>query len=197
MYPFSVGIRRPMSPQNRRSDPSARREMRLLSILTAAGLACLSLTSCEIRGLQFTQDHRLEITSPKDRSTQALPVKISWKISGFTISQRGDPAAADAGYFVVFLDRPPIGKGSRLSDIGRGDPLCRANPGCPDAEYLAQQNIYPTRSTEVSLTSFPVLATDQSMHTAWVILVDSEGRRTTESQWKVTFDVRLPGEDGS
>ncbi|MER6529600.1 hypothetical protein [Streptomyces sp. NPDC001508] len=197
MSPFSVRIARPAHPQNRRSVKSRGRGTWVLRIMITVCLACLALTSCDFRGLRFSQDHRLEITSPKDRSTQTVPAKLSWKISGFAVSRPGDPVAADAGYFVVFLDRPPMGKGSRLSDIGRSDPQCRAEPGCPNAEYLAQQNIYPTRSSEVSLASFPVLGGDQTMHTAWVILVDSEGRRTSESQWKVTFGVRLPGEDGS
>lgn len=195
MYPISVVTGHRRSPSgDRRSSAAAR--LRLLSSILVGLASCLVLMSCAGDGLLFKQDHRLTITSPEDRSTSDIPVRVAWSVDDFTVSQANDPVVDDEGYFVVFVDRAPIGKGDRLDEIGQDDPQCRAEPNCPDEEYLAQLDIYPTRSNEVTLTSFRVLGGDQPLHTAWVVLVDSEGRRTGEAQWKVTFDVRLPGEVG-
>jgi hypothetical protein len=165
-------------------------------VLAAVVLVVL-LVACDLSRMNFVQDDRLEITSPDDRTTVDFPVTVSWTVEDFGLASPDDVPSEDAGYFAVFLDRSPIGPGDSIFDIGEDDPACRADPDCPDRAYLNQNDIYPTRTTQVRLDAFPILGVDQEYHTVWVVLLDNDGRRIGESQWKVTFDVRLPGEEDS
>jgi hypothetical protein len=157
-------------------------------------LAAVILAGCDLPRMNFVRDDRLEITSPADRSVADFPVTVSWSVDGFDIASPGDEPRDGSGYFAVFLNRSPIGPSESIFDIGEEDPACRADPACPDETYLNQRDVYPAWSTEVVLDAFSVLGADQQYHTVWVVLLDSSGRRIGESQWRVNFDVRLPGE---
>jgi hypothetical protein len=167
-------------------------DVALLTLMTV--VASTGLAGCDLSEMNFVQDNRLTITSPDDRSVVDFPVTVRWSVQDFDLAEPDAAPREDAGYYAVFLDRAPIGPGESIFDIGEDDPACRADPDCPDKAYLNQNDIYPSWTNQVRLDGFPILGSDQEFHTVWVVLLDSTGRRIGESQWKVTFDVLLPGE---
>lgn len=162
--------------------------------VTALTLAALSagLTGCVPQGLAFTIDERLSFTSPEDRSTVRLPVRLDWEIRDFDVVEPGGEVRKDAGYFAVFVDSSPMPPGKPLRWIARKDNSCRESDGCPDAEYLSARGIYTTTETELVLEQLP-RTTDREdrreRHRATIVLLDASGRRIGESAFEIAFDV--------
>ena len=164
---------------------------RTVSALTVAVL-CASLTGCVPQGLAFKIDDRLSFTSPADRSTVQLPVRLDWEIRDFDITEPGGEVRKGAGYFAVFVDASPMPPNKPLSWIARKDNSCRESDGCPDEEYLNARGIYTTTDTELVLPQLP-RTTDREdrkeRHRAIVVLLDAEGKRIGESAFEIAFDL--------
>lgn len=164
---------------------------RLAPALGVLGL-CVALTGCVPQGLAFRIDDRLTFTSPEDRSTVELPVRLAWEIRDFEVVEPGERAGEDAGYFAVFVDRAPMPPNASLRWLARKDASCREDDGCPDEEYLNARGVYTTTATELVLEQLP-RTTDREdrkeRHRAVVVLVDGDGRRIGESAFEIAFDV--------
>jgi len=163
------------------------------ALLAALGSLVL-LSGCgltHLQDLQFRADTRLHFLAPKDRAEVHQPVTVSWTMRDFTIEAPGSaPPSRDAGYFAVFVDRQPIRPGHTMKDVAT-DEYCKRNPRCPDANYLASKQIYPTTKTSIKLPTIAVLTNHETlqMHTITVVLMDTSGHRIGESAWEL--DVRI------
>jgi len=152
----------------------------LLAVCALGGLA-----ACGTSGLEFAGDERVKVVSPSDRGKVELPMQIRWRAPGLN---RND----DGPYFAVFVDRAPVQPGQSLRAVA--DDACNRTPGCPDASYLKDRNVYVTKDTSVTLEAVPkktgqrVGAADN--HDAVIVLIDSKGRRIGESAYPVEFTVR-------
>lgn len=133
--------------------------------------------ACATTGLGFRIDDRVDIVAPAEREDVTLPVTVRWEADDVE------------GTFGVFVDRSPQPPGKSLSWFS--DDECDAQPGCPDATYLAQRDIFTT--TEQSFTVERVAETTDDkrchMHEVTIVLLDAEGRRKGESAWSVEFRV--------
>lgn len=143
-----------------------------------AGAAVLS--GCG-SGLSFRADHRLDVTSPRSRTSVHLPVTVRWTMRDFD---------HPGGYYALFVDRAPVRPGQTVESLADGD--CRRTPGCPDRSYLAARGVYTTAGTSLTLTAVdPVNSYDRiQTHEVTIVLMDRTGRRIGESAWYVDF--RLP-----
>lgn len=166
-----------------------------------AGLCALlglvvTLSGCIPQGLAFRTDERLTFVTPEDRSTVTLPVTISWRIEDFLVTGPGGTLSDSAGYFAVFVDRTPMPPGEPLRWIARKDNSCRADDGCPDAEYLAGRGVYTTNGTSITLDQLPRTTNDEDRrerHRATVVLLDAETKRIGESAFEIEFDLERKG----
>lgn len=142
-------------------------------------VASSALSACS-DGLLFRADRSVEVVEPADRSTVDTPVTVRWTAEGLPDDQR----------YAVFVDRDPIGVGQSLESLAAGDRACEQNPDCPDERYLAVLDVVVTADTEVAIDKFRKLSSIQSNHAVNIILVDSEGIRPTEAQWRVEFKLQ-------
>jgi hypothetical protein len=151
--------------------------------LVAAVLLGLANPSCGVQGLNFVQDDRVTIVAPRDRAEVRLPVTLRWSSRDFD------------GTYAVFVDRAPVPPGRTLAWIARDDELCRQTPGCPDAAWLGDRDVYATSSTELTIDDLPDLTEGErrDFHEASVILLDDEGRRVGEAAFTVEFQVAHDG----
>jgi hypothetical protein len=157
---------------------------------------CSVLSACVPQGLAFRVDERLTFVSPEDRSTVTLPVRLDWDIRDFEITPPGSgERRKDAGYFAVFVDGSPMPPGEPLRWVARKDTSCRADDGCPDAEYLQGRGIYTTTETELVLEQLPRFGDDdrRERHRATIVLLDASGTRIGESAFEIAFDVDREG----
>jgi hypothetical protein len=167
------------------------RALRGLSAVLVAGLLVAASSGCGLSNLQFTKDNRLHFTSPHSRQLVGTPVTLTWTISGFRAEKQGSsPPSADAGYFAVFVDRAPVKPGQTLLSVA--DKSCRETPGCFNAEYLAERNVYVTTADAFTLDQVPALNTYEKVqvHEVTVVLMNTAGQRIGESAWYLDF--RLP-----
>ena len=160
----------------------------------ALGLS-LALSGCVPQHLAFRVDDRLTFTSPEDRATVRLPLRLDWEMRDFDVTGPTGAARDDAGYFAVFIDRSPMPPGEPLRWIARNDHSCRADDGCPDAAYFASRGIYTATESELVINQVPRHATDKKRerHRATVILLDAASRRIGESAFEIAFDVERTG----
>lgn len=149
-----------------------------------AVVLCLVLGACGTNGLAFSKDAHLDVVSPAPRAKVHLPVRISWRTSG--------PVGSGGPYFAVFLDRAPVRPGQSLRSVA--DETCNRTPGCPDAAYLRDRNVFVTKDTSITVDAVPkhsgqrTGASDE--HEAVVVPVDAQGRRIGESAHAVQFTVK-------
>ena len=166
---------------------------RRLAVPTVALALCGALSACVPQGLAFRVDDRLTFTSPEDRATVTLPVRLDWEIRDFEITGPGGEPREDEGYFAVFIDSTPMPPGKPLRWIARKDNSCRPADGCPDEEYLRARGIHTTTETELTLEQLPGLSTEhqdrRERHRATVVLLDAAGHRIGESAFEIAFDV--------
>ena len=108
-----------------------------LAVVAALTLGASGCGLTHLHDLNFRVDDRLHFTSPADRSSVHQPFMVSWTIHAFTVVAPDSAAPSrDAGYFAVFVDRPPIKPDQTLNAVGHGDPTCEQDPSCPDTSYL-------------------------------------------------------------
>lgn len=143
-------------------------------------LTSLLSASCG-RELDFYRDERVSITHPNENDTITLPLEVSW-------------TAEDVeAQFAVFIDRSPMRPGQHLrSLVPRDDELCRADPGCPDLDWLAARGVYLTDDTELVIPSVPDRRSSDHQpdrHEVTIVLLDSDGRRLGESAFIREFLV--------
>ena len=115
--------------------------------VAAIGLLVATMAGCTTQGIALRTDDRLDIVTPGDRDKVQLPLEITWKS---TVPL--DRPAGPRGY-AVFLDREPMRSGQTLRSVV--DDTCKRTPGCPNVEYLAEQDIYITNGTSITLNRVP------------------------------------------
>ena len=154
-------------------------------------LACalalfMLLPACAVSGLGFSNDHRVKIVTPVNRSKVSLPVTISWRAPGIKHAANGTP------FFAVFLDRAPIRPHQTLRAVA--DDACNKTPGCLDLAYLRDRYVFVTKKTSVTLDVVPKPSGQRTgakeSHEATIVLVDADGRRMGEAAYTVVFTVK-------
>lgn len=162
--------------------------------LTAAMFVVITLMSaCGVRGLDISQDKRLEFTSPVDRAKITLPLTVSWTTKDFKITGADGGSSADAGYFGVFIDRSPQPPGETQGWIVRDDEQCRSTPGCPNVDYLASFNIFSTTDERFVIDRVAQPSSQarrrREFHEITVVLLNGRGERIGESGFTRQFEV--------
>lgn len=156
-----------------------------------AASACLAagafLTGCDVSNMAFVRNDRIRILEPADRSDVTLPVTLRWDARDFAITGRDGRSTPGAGYFAVFVDRPPIPPGKTLEWYAQEEDSC-GDSACGSVKNLA--NIYPTKKTSLTLKQLPAddRERDVERHEAVIILLDGKGARIGESAFYVRFN---------
>lgn len=155
--------------------------MRRVALVVALAL----LTSgCAVSGIAFRQDDRLSFVTPDDRAEVTLPLTVEWEVEDFEVGE-------GAGSFAVFVDRAPQPPGKTLDWLARDDDSCRADDGCPDAEWFAERDVFPTTERSLTIERLPARADDRrELHEVTVVLLDEDGRRIGETGWSLEFQVQ-------
>lgn len=112
-------------------------------------------------------------------------------MNDFSVAPPGSgPASDDRGYFALFVDRAPVRPGQTLLAVA--DKSCRTTPGCFDAQYLANKEVYATRATTFTIQQVQSIDSYQKiqLHEVTVVLLDTAGHRIGENAWYIDF--RLP-----
>jgi hypothetical protein len=151
-------------------------------------VVALSASACVTHSLAFRDDHRLEITAPRDRSTAGMPVTVRWAVRGLT---------TDFDSFVVTVDRPPQPAGAGMASLVKNAQVCRGSvaalSSCLLPEQLGARGIYRTRDPQLTLTLLPtrthISKSEKDHHQVTVALLDRAGRRIGEASWSVEFTV--------
>lgn len=154
-------------------------------------LIALTISACSLNGLNFTQDERVVIKTPRDRQKVSLPVRLAWEVTGFEVTGPDGSRKKDSGFFGVFIDRAPPSPGETPESLVK-DPACDRNPTCPNKEYLAGIGIHATTETSLTLDRlddlFP-LSDRRELHTVTVVFLDGVSRRIGESAFEVEFEI--------
>ncbi|HYZ92513.1 MAG TPA: hypothetical protein VFA34_08975 [Actinomycetota bacterium] len=162
----------------------------------AAAMACLAVLTagCRVSDLSFRADKRIEIVAPADRSTVTLPFQLRWTVEDFDVVGPDGTNRNDAGYFAVLLDTTPMPPGEGLDYFARDDQSCLRSPGCPDATYLSDRDVYLTGGTTFEVQTLrdtrPIdrrSAPDD--HEITVVLLNGRSERIGESAFKVDITV--------
>ncbi len=155
------------------------------ALIGSVAVALLAASACS--NFQYRNDHRVEITSPKNRGTVTLPVDVRWTYKDFDATGPSGSRDKKHGYFAVFVDRSPMPAGQDLRWIGKGDRACVKTPGCPDVRYLTDHNVFTTTTPEVKLAALPApsVHTKKEHHEITVVLLDGTVHRIGESAWYV------------
>lgn len=165
--------------------------MRRAVALGAVFVALSGATACQLEGLAFTEDRRVEILAPDYRELVDLPVTVDWQVTNDKLAQR---LGSDI-QFGVFVDIDPQPPGEPLSYFARNDPTCERPGSCSGIQYLRQRGIHTTSETEMTFRTLPIAAGvdlergDPDFHEVTLILLDNEGVRIGESAWAIIFEV--------
>jgi hypothetical protein len=154
---------------------------------TAALAVVLTLcASCAVHGINLVQDNRVHILSPRNYSTQRLPVDIRWATHG--LDDR-------TSQFALFVDRAPMAPGKDLQSLAGRDRVCRSTPGCPDDQWFNAHGVYLTTATSYQFAELADLGSRHARdtHEVTIVLLDPQGRRQNESAFSVTFAVDRSG----
>ena len=159
----------------------------LAATLFAAG-------GCRTSGLAFRIDDRVEIVAPEENATVTLPFDLRWTVEDFEVVGADGSQSDDAGYFAVLLDTSPMPPGESLRYYARDDETCNPKTKCPDTAYLADRNVYVTRSTTYPITALqdtrPVdRPSAPDSHEITIVLMNGRNERIGESAFKVAFTV--------
>lgn len=161
---------------------------RIVGRAMAAIAAAMLVAGCDVSNLAFVQDDRVRIVEPRDRSAVTLPVTLRWQVNGFVVTGRSGEAVPNAGYFAVFVDRPPIPPGRSLEWYARQEDSCGSG-ACGTVDNL--HNVYTTGKTTLRLRQ--VLAVpasgDLERHEVVIVLMDGTGHRIGESAFDVEFNL--------
>jgi hypothetical protein len=159
--------------------------------VTAALLSLTVASACQVEGLAFEKDQRVEIISPAYRELLSLPVTVDWNV---TDEQLADSMGTTT-QFGVLVDIAPQPPGESLDYFARNDPVCEENPSCPDRRYLAQRGIHTTTDTEITFETMPIAPEvdlergDPDFHDVTLILLNEDGERLGESAWTIIFEI--------
>ena len=162
---------------------SVRRRRSAGRAAATATVAAVALAGCGASNLAFRTDHRVHISSPASRALVDAPVTLRWNLL---------PRPEAPTTFAVFVDRAPVKPGQTLRAVAAGDSSCQHAPGCPDAQYLADRQVYTTTDTSLTLQTVGSLNSYQTtqLHEATIVLLDASGRRVGEAAWYVDFRMR-------
>lgn len=143
------------------------------------------IASCSSSSLAFRADDRVEILHPPARAEVELPVQLQWRIE----LDRGTRRPR----FAVFIDRAPVRPGQQLRELV-GD-SCVDHERCPYRERLAEQHIFVTEETRLTLDAIPARERAEGMisrrrHTATIVFIDRDWRRIGESAFTIEFTVK-------
>lgn len=156
----------------------SRRAAPLRALLALALVA--ALPGCAVKGLSFVADERVTLVSPEDNATVSLPFALEWSVRDYD------------GRFAVVFDRSPMRPGQPLRALVPEDDPCHAEPECPDAQWLASNDVYITDGTRLVIERLPDLrATERAKdrHDVSIVLLDADGRRLGESVFTREFIV--------
>jgi hypothetical protein len=165
--------------------PSARRGAALALCLATA----FTVAGCNASQLQFRNDHRLTFEAPKARAKVTAPVTISWSMKDFEPTALDGQRSTSSGVFAVFVDRAPMPVAKDLRWLTRNDRSCQRDPRCPDQQYLADEQVYVTADTSLTLDVLPRVAdgVGDEQHYVNIVLLDGTGHRIGESAWYRPF----------
>lgn len=155
-------------------------------------LVMLSVTACDVSSMAFVRDDRVRIETPEDRGTVTLPVTVRWDVHDFEITGRNGEGQRAAGYFAVFVDRPPILPGTTLEWYATQEESC-GGAACGTVDNLA--HVYVTETTSVTFDQLPAdrKKRDLERHEAVIVLMDGTGARIGESAFSVRFNFERVG----
>ena len=144
------------------------------------GVAVALLGGCAASGLSFRQDDRISIVTPGDHDRVELPLTIEWRAEGYE------------GYVAVFVDGTPMRPGRGLLSLVPEDDACHERAVCPDAAWLADHEVFVTRSSSIVIDRLPdrrgnKRGTDR--HQLTIVLLDDDGTRRGESAFVREFIV--------
>ena len=149
-------------------------------VFVVVALMAMMVQACAVSGLSFIQDDRLEIVAPEQNETVTLPFEVDWTIEDYE------------GSFLVFFDRSPMRPGQSLDSlVPDGDP-CRVDPGCPDAAWLEDRNIYVTDATSLMIDHLPDRRDNdrtKDRHDITIVYIDEKGNRRGDSTFTAEFIV--------
>lgn len=148
--------------------------------LVLAVLASAVLTGCAVHGLSFVQDDRVEIITPEQNEIVELPLEVRWSVKEYD------------GSFAVFFNRAPMRANRPMIDVVPEDHPCRADPDCPDAQWLADRHISITDEPRLVVEHLPDLRTGRTtrdVHELTIVLVDEDARRIGESAFITEFII--------
>jgi hypothetical protein len=155
------------------------------------------VTSCSGRGgLLFSQDRRIDIREPDNNDKVTMPLTISWTLDD------GVEIGRDIAAFALFFDAEPQAPRKKLDVLARGDLDCERTPGCPDAAYFAERDIFVTKQTSFTIEDLLPLAGvevekgERDVHDVTIVVLDEQGRRVNEAFWSRTFEIVHPEVDG-
>lgn len=149
--------------------------------------------ACDTSNFAFKVDKSIEILSPKPRTDVPLPVTIAWKDSDPPANPRVDITDPKAEYYAVFVDDAPIKAGKPLSDLLDEDVDCVLADGCPTPEQLADEGVYLTAETSITLEFVPDLRTTsrgntKDVHDVTIVRMRGD-ERVGEAAFRQTFFV--------
>jgi hypothetical protein len=152
-------------------------------------LAVSGLTGCNASQLQFKNDDRLTFESPKSRKLVTVPFTVSWSMQGFEATGLDGSKEKTKGIYAVFVDKAPMPVGKDLKWLARDDSGCKRDAQCPNAQFLADRNIFVTTETSVTLQTLPTQSegVGDEQHFVNVVLLDGTGHRIGESAWYRPF----------
>jgi hypothetical protein len=165
------------------------------ALLVASTAGCAT----SLHGLEFHNDNRMKIISPQENVLVRTPFTLRWTMKDFTVTGVGKgPVNNDTGYFAVFVDHSPVKPGQTLNAVNKNTPSCQHTTACTTRTYLAQEQVYTTTKDFLTVPLVADISGNNEStqyHTATVVLMDTAGRRISESAWSVEFRMHATGAD--
>jgi hypothetical protein len=166
------------------------RSSRWVALLVAATVL---IPGCGVRGLNFVEDERVTITSPRDRAEVTLPLTVTWTARDFAVTGRDGSERPDAGFFGIYVDRAPQPPDQSQAWLVRNDARCKSDPACPDEAFLAQRDIHSATQMSFLIERLPQPSTNaprrREFHEVTIVLLDGRGERIGESAFVRQFEV--------
>lgn len=149
--------------------------------VAAASLAVLAASGCAFHDINIVQDRRLGLTGLKEGQTVEVPFTLTWDV-------KKEIAPGHEVSYAVFVDRTAVKPGRTLrSIVPSTDRSCLADPGCPDATYLARHDVYVVTEPRVTVPRVKRTEKREAHRVTVVILVD--GKRDGEGAFSRTVYV--------
>lgn len=149
--------------------------------LLVLAVAASALQSCAVSGIDFFVDDRVSFVSPSDGEEVELPLELRWRARDFD------------GRFVVLLDDArPMRPGKNLTSLVGSDDPCHRVDSCGSDEWLADQGIYVTEGTSLTIERLPDRSgarSDRDVHEVSIVLVDRSGTRLSEAVFRREFVI--------